>query len=299
MTESTKIKTPFDLRTISIYVVIALIVGAGAGYMIGNSPLSSLIESKDWLEAEYDSLSLAVQSLEADLNSALELLVEEQRDNELLQERYVEMLAIDQENQVLKQHVMDLESGIIKLEYTYNELMALIPGLLESEGIAIPYLYWPSTHTAQIFKEIEESLELTWEVEPPPGEQYIDITDIFKLTVTVKNNYETPLLFDLMYAVRIIPTVQFKEVYVKVLGTSYAEVQNPQQDNMWALVTGEERLARGETATIDIYLNATSTKGIEWLVASVEVYADLDLETFFKSYESAGVRALIRPPPEP
>ena len=48
-------------RTISYYVVIALIVGAGAGYIVGNSPVSSLIEEKDELEAEYDSLRARVQ----------------------------------------------------------------------------------------------------------------------------------------------------------------------------------------------------------------------------------------------
>jgi hypothetical protein len=49
-------RTIFNLRTISIAVVIALIVGAGAGYMIGNSPVSSLIEEKNGLEEEYDLL---------------------------------------------------------------------------------------------------------------------------------------------------------------------------------------------------------------------------------------------------
>jgi len=60
----------FDLRTISITVIIALIVGAGAGYMVGNSPVSNLIEERDWLETEYDSLYLAFQDLEAELDSA-------------------------------------------------------------------------------------------------------------------------------------------------------------------------------------------------------------------------------------
>ena len=81
----------FNLRiNISIAVVIALIVGAGMGYMAGNSPLTSLMEERDSLEAEYDSLDLAFQSLEVELGSTQELLVEEQRNNEYLQERYME-----------------------------------------------------------------------------------------------------------------------------------------------------------------------------------------------------------------
>lgn len=102
-------RTIFDLRIVSIAVVIALIVGAGAGYMVGNSPVSSLMEERDQLEAECDSLYLAVQSLAAELDSTQELLVEEQRDVALLEQRYMEMLVIDKENQVLKQDVMDLE----------------------------------------------------------------------------------------------------------------------------------------------------------------------------------------------
>jgi len=45
--------------------------------MVGNSPISNLIEKKDQLEAKYDSLYLAFQNIEAELNSTHELLVEE------------------------------------------------------------------------------------------------------------------------------------------------------------------------------------------------------------------------------
>lgn len=117
----------FDYRTISIAVVISLIVGVGAGYMVGNSPVSSLIEEKDWLEGKYDSLYLHLQSVEAELESTQELLVEEQRDNELLQERYMEMLAIDQENQMLKQQkneeINNLKMQLESLNETYQELI--------------------------------------------------------------------------------------------------------------------------------------------------------------------------------
>jgi len=40
------------LRVISIAVVIALIVGAGIGYMVSNSLLTSLMKERDGLEAE-------------------------------------------------------------------------------------------------------------------------------------------------------------------------------------------------------------------------------------------------------
>ena len=116
-------------RTISYYVVIALIVGAGAGYMVGNSPVSSLIEDKDWLEGKYDSLYLAFQDLEAELNSAQDSLVELQRDNNYLMERYREMIFIDQENQVLQQQVTELEAEIARLddlEKDYAELRDLL-----------------------------------------------------------------------------------------------------------------------------------------------------------------------------
>jgi len=111
-------------RTISIYVVIALIVGAGAGYIVGNSPVSSLMEEKDGLEAEYDSLYLDLQSLAAELDSAQELLVELQRDNNLLMDRYRELLLISRENQVLIQQVIDLEAEIARLQ---DALLALDP----------------------------------------------------------------------------------------------------------------------------------------------------------------------------
>ena len=118
--DSSRIK--FDYRTISIVVVISLLVGAGAGYMVGISHVSSLNEEIDWLEAEYDSLYLAFQSLEVELNSTQELLVEEQRDNELLQERYLEMLEIDRENQLLNQEVIELESEISSLQNAYQDI---------------------------------------------------------------------------------------------------------------------------------------------------------------------------------
>jgi len=110
------LRTVFDFRIISIAVVIALIVGAGAGYMVGNSPVSSLTEERDQLEAECDSLNLTVQGLAAELDSTQELLLEEQRAVALLEERYMEMLVIDKENLVLQQGVMDLEAEIDSLQ---------------------------------------------------------------------------------------------------------------------------------------------------------------------------------------
>lgn len=62
----------FDYKTISVAVFIALIIGAGAGYLVGNSPVSNLMEEKNWLEGKYDSLYLAFQDLEAELDSAQE-----------------------------------------------------------------------------------------------------------------------------------------------------------------------------------------------------------------------------------
>ena len=136
------LRTVYDLRIISIAVVIALIVGAGAGYMVGNLPvsshsagLSSLMEERDQLEAECDSLNLAVQGLAAELDSTQELLVEEQRDVALLEERYMEMLVIDKENLVLQQCVMDLEAEIDNLqdyiEYIEDEYEELHDAYME------------------------------------------------------------------------------------------------------------------------------------------------------------------------
>ena len=84
-------RTIFDLGIISIAVVIALIVGAGTGYLVGNSPLTSLMEERDSLEAEYDSLDLAFQGLEVELASIQESLVEERGANALLQESVIEL----------------------------------------------------------------------------------------------------------------------------------------------------------------------------------------------------------------
>jgi len=138
------LRTVYNLRIISIAVVIALIVGAGAGYMVGNSPvsshsadLSSLMEERDQLEAECDSLNLAVQGLAAELDSTQELLVEEQRDVALLEQRYMEMLVIDKENLVLQQSVMDLEAEIDSLqdyiEYIEDEYEELHDAYVEIE----------------------------------------------------------------------------------------------------------------------------------------------------------------------
>ena len=113
----------FDLRTISITVIIALIVGAGAGYMVGNSPVSSLMEEKDWLDAEYDSLSLAFQSLEVELEEAEFNIIGLNRTNLLLSERYAEMITIDQENRVLEQQVIDLEAENEYLNLSYEGII--------------------------------------------------------------------------------------------------------------------------------------------------------------------------------
>ena len=132
-------KTIFDLRTISIAVIISLIVGAGAGYMVGNSPVSNLTEEKDWLEAEYDLLETEhdtlysyLQSVETELDSAQESLVELQRNNNLLMERYGEMLLIDQENQVLHQQIIELENQTETQFQTIQNYVSVIE-TLESE----------------------------------------------------------------------------------------------------------------------------------------------------------------------
>ena len=83
---------------------------------------------------------LAFQDLEVELDSTQELLVEEQRDNELLRERYVEMLAIDQENQqIIKDHeatasasahiLSVYESQVLSLQMEVERLQALLPDL--------------------------------------------------------------------------------------------------------------------------------------------------------------------------
>jgi len=114
------LRTVFDLRIISIAVVIALIVGAGAGYMVGNSPVSSLIEEKDWLEAEYDALSLAFKDLEAELNSTQFLLDAEHRSTELYVIKYMNLL----------QEFIDLEA---ELNYTQARARDMLrnPSMLE------------------------------------------------------------------------------------------------------------------------------------------------------------------------
>jgi len=98
-------------RTISYYVVIALIVGAGAGYMVGNSPISSLIEEKDQLEVEYDSLSLAFKDLEAELNSTQVLFDVERTLTEHFMSKYVNLL----------QEFFELEAEIASLKAEREE----------------------------------------------------------------------------------------------------------------------------------------------------------------------------------
>lgn len=108
-------------RTVSYYVVIALIVGAGAGYIIGNSPVKSLEEEKDWLEGKYDSLYLAYQDLEAELNSTQFLLDAYNRSTEHFMSKYVNLL----------QEFFELEAEIARLddlEKDYAELKELLMG---------------------------------------------------------------------------------------------------------------------------------------------------------------------------
>jgi len=111
-----------DNKMIAIAVVIALIIGAGAGYMVGNSPISSLMEEKDQLETEYHSSSLAVQSLEAELDSTQELLVEEQRENRHLMEEYSDMFLIDRENQELLRRLAKFRAEITVLQNDYQHM---------------------------------------------------------------------------------------------------------------------------------------------------------------------------------
>jgi len=81
------------------------------------------MEERDGYKAESTLLQSKIIVLEnqieiqlAELYSIQELLVEEQRDVALLEERYMEMLVIDKENLVLQQDVIDLESQIADLE---------------------------------------------------------------------------------------------------------------------------------------------------------------------------------------
>ena len=150
----------FNIKTISIAIVISLIVGAGAGYIFGNSPVLNLKEEKDELLAEFDSLSLTFKDLEAELNSTQLLLDAEHRSTELYVIKYMNLLQevieleaeydslllafqeltddLDsaevraQENQVFKQQVIDLESEIASLQNSYEKLQ-LLYSVLEQE----------------------------------------------------------------------------------------------------------------------------------------------------------------------
>jgi len=102
--------------TICIFVIVSVVVGACAGYIVGISGVSDLIKKNDQLKTEYDSLYLAFQGIEVELHSTQELLAEEQRNNKYLMERYREMLIIDRENQAFKQQIIDLELEIAILQ---------------------------------------------------------------------------------------------------------------------------------------------------------------------------------------
>lgn len=166
--------TQFDSRTISIIIVITLIVGivgAGTGYIVGNSPvsslsadLSSLVEERDQLGAECDSLYLTLQSLAAELDSTQELFVEEQRENELLQERYMGMLAIDRENQLLNQQVIDLESE--------NEYLSLSYEGLEVENEYLNLSYEGLIETMELFRVSNFSRRTELTLSPGPTKTY-------------------------------------------------------------------------------------------------------------------------------
>ena len=149
----------FALKTISIAVVIALIVGAGAGYMVGNSPVSNLMEERDQLVAMSDSLYLAFQDLEAELNSTQELLVEGQRNWELFRERYLEML---EENQEFTQQVINLESEIMVLESLTSDMQSELD---ELEQIIKDHEATASASAHILSVSDTDVLRLQWEVE--------------------------------------------------------------------------------------------------------------------------------------
>jgi len=169
----------------------------------------------------------------------------------------------------------------------------MVAGILPSLPSIIP-----DTHTAQFNKEIYNSLVLSYEVQPPAGEEYIDINDIFKLTIKVSNTYEHDTsIFQLC---KLVPAVWFKNVYIHVTGTTYAEVQNPNPNNIYTLVFGDVRLKPGNTVIKELSLKALhQISGVpdpKERIANIGLMAELDYDRFFTYAKYISAYTQIRPP---
>ena len=65
---------------------------------------------------------------------------------------------------------------------------------------------------------------------------------------------------------------------------------------MYALVTGNERLKPGETATKEFNLKAVSQVSGREIVARIRLYDELDIEQFFTYRKYSAAYAEIRQP---
>jgi len=101
-----------DLRIISIAVVISILVGAGTGYMVGNSPIPEYKEEIDQLE----TINLGIREEKAQLldeNTALQ--------DQLYEFQYALIKSVKAYNDILEEQVL-LAKSYRALERSYSEL---------------------------------------------------------------------------------------------------------------------------------------------------------------------------------
>lgn len=156
-------------------------------------------------------------------------------------------------------------------------------------------------HVAPHFQELYKSLELSYEIRPPAGEQYIDIGDQFPLIVRVSNVYRPTSGLPPFWR----PTIKvwFKDVDLYVSGTDKATIVNPVPWNLYHLVEGNKRLRPGQTVEKEITLEAIAevSEPVDPVerVAHISVKAKLDVEALFSYKKAISAYTQIRAPLPP
>jgi hypothetical protein len=158
----------------------------------------------------------------------------------------------------------------------------------------------PDTHSAQLNKEIRQSLVVQWTVTPPPGEDFIDVNDTITLDIRVSNTYEHSS--GPIQLLKLVPTVRFRDVCLKVTPSGYVKFAagpDPTLARYYALCVGTNRLTPGQSLSQQVSLIVTghhvgSNNPEE--IANIAVAAKLDLEAFFSYSVNAEAYAQIRNP---
>lgn len=158
-------------------------------------------------------------------------------------------------------------------------------------------VFVPDTHTAQFNYEIYKSLVCTWEVDlPSEAGDSIDYKDRIKFVVRVSNNYEVES-GSIQRLGKLVPTVWFKDVTLKLTTTNFASVLNGNASGIYPLVYGSNRLKPRQppvSREFDVEIAQAPSQDGNCAIANLKIYASLDYEQFFKYIHTMTASAYIR-----